>query len=228
MEAVVPEYSTREEPISDTEAEAVRPSVDQASETPPNNEAEDHLTDHSEAVPPGAVHEAEATAENKQDIISPSEDQASTVEKPEAVLPGGIQEAEATLEKEQDAIAPLEDQASTLQTVKKPNSNSGEGPNQNTNELAAEGKQTTQVAEEEPTLESPEKARSEPIAAPTKKHVNKLGRKVPRKQLLPIGRKFGAGKQLVPKRIVDSSSSRIESEEETRAKRRKSTKNILL
>ena len=117
----------------------------------------------------------------------------------EAVLPGGVQEAEATPEKEQDAIAPLEDQASTLETVKKPNLNADEGPNDNSEELEAEEKQTTQVTEEEQSVESPEKARHKPIAALTKKCINKLEHKVPRKQLLPIGRKFGAGKQFVPR-----------------------------
>ena len=67
-------------------------------------------------------------------------------------------------------------------------------------------------------MESPEKPRSEPIAVPTKNRVNKLGHKVPRKQILHMGRKFGAGKKLVQKRIVESSSSGTESEEETKAK----------
>ena len=237
LEATLPDYSTREEPMRDTKAEAlVRPSEDQASETPPNNEAGEQLTNHPEAVLTGGVPEAEATPENEQDVISPSEDQASTLEtvqeanlsaeqgskdnnnedhastletvkEAEAVLPGGIQEAEATQENEQDAIASLEDQGLTLQTVEEPNFIADGGPNEITNELAAEENRMSNVAEEEPTLESPEKAGSEPIAGPTDNCVNKLGRKVPRKQWLATGRKFGAGKQLVRKRIVESSSS---------------------
>ena len=66
----------------------------------------------------------------------------------------------AVFSAKEDVILPLEDQASTLQTVKEPNLTADEGPNENTNKLAAEENRTTNVTEEEPPLESPEKAGS--------------------------------------------------------------------
>ena len=65
LKATLPDSSTLEIP---------------ASETPPNNEAGEQLTDHSKAVLTEGVPEAEATPENEQDVILPPEDQASTHE----------------------------------------------------------------------------------------------------------------------------------------------------